>query len=324
MKSSLIIILLYFIVCENLLAKDGIFAHFETEKGIYSFELFFREAPLATINFIGLAEGTISEISRTKDKYYDGKQVDLVVPRSILLAGCPKKMGTGDLGYFFPSEYSHKISYHKSGLLGFDIIEPDKNSCRLFVSLGNISHLQGHKTVFGKLVSSQFDLPKLEYGDKIKNITIDKIGKEAREFETDSKAWKKALLKYNSAKKIKQDFAKKVVYQYTKKHLPSAVNSTGGMKYKILKMGDGKYPASKQYIKIEYITKNIHGYIVSQSRENDAYTFQIDKTDIDEKWKVFLKKMKLGEERVIVYSSPIDYVSQEMPECLITFVKRIK
>ncbi len=49
---------------------EGIFAEITTPRGLIVCELYFQKAPLAVMNFVGLAEGTLGPMPRRP--YFDG------------------------------------------------------------------------------------------------------------------------------------------------------------------------------------------------------------------------------------------------------------
>src|SRR3954465_5114249 len=97
---------------------DGVYAKFETTKGnIYCF-LETATMPMTTANFIGLAEGTITNTAKPAGTpYYDGLIFHRVIPGFMIQGGCPKGNGSGDPGYKFPDELDPTSDLAKKGYL---------------------------------------------------------------------------------------------------------------------------------------------------------------------------------------------------------------
>jgi len=76
---------------------EGIYAKFETTKGDIYLVLEHKKTPMTVANFIGLAEGTITNTAKPAGTpYYDGLKFHRVIPNFMIQGGCPLGTGTGD------------------------------------------------------------------------------------------------------------------------------------------------------------------------------------------------------------------------------------
>ncbi len=180
-------------------AADGIYAVIETSKGSLVCELFFREAPLTAMNFIGLAEGTIGNTFRKPgEPYFDGLNFHRVVKDFVVQGGDPEGDGEGGPGYAFTDEFSPRLRHDRAGMLSMANDGPNTNGSQFFITLRETNRLNYLHSVFGRVVSGEDVLQRIEQGDKIEKVEIVRVGDAAKKFQTDVIAFeiykKRALL----------------------------------------------------------------------------------------------------------------------------------
>ena len=112
-----------------------------TQHGDLVFDLLKDEAPLAVANFVYLARD---------QGFYEDNQFHLVVPDTMLQAGCPKGDGTGDPGYALPTPQSVSQPYVR-GTLAMYTAGEYTSGCQWFVVTGEQIALPPRYTIFGKL-----------------------------------------------------------------------------------------------------------------------------------------------------------------------------
>lgn len=117
----------------------------QTTFGDLEIELWCKEAPKATRNFIQLClEG-----------YYDGTIIHRVVPGFIVQGGDPS--GTGDGGEsvyegHFSAEFHSRLKFNRRGLLGAVNMEKKGIGSQFFFTLAATPELNNLNTLFGKIV----------------------------------------------------------------------------------------------------------------------------------------------------------------------------
>ena len=145
----------------------------ETSKGKVYLELFPEEAPWHVTNFKYLAD----------KGFYKGLSFHLSQPGYLVQGGDPKGNGRGGPGYSLPAEFSSRN--HGEGTLGMARV-PDKNATsgrptnpqrrsngsQFHILLGDAQHMDGHYTVFGKVVAGFDVIQKLRKQDKIITLTV--------------------------------------------------------------------------------------------------------------------------------------------------------
>lgn len=120
----------------------------KTSRGDIVFETYDHDAPLATQNFINLAEG----------KFYDGLIFHRVIDGFMIQGGDPEGTGRGGPGYTFadeldPTAESYKAGY-KEGVVAMANRGPNTNGSQFFIMLEDYP-LPNNYTIFGKVISGQ-------------------------------------------------------------------------------------------------------------------------------------------------------------------------
>ena len=129
-----------------------------TGKGDILVELFEDEAPNAVANMITLAE----------QGYYKGMAFHRVIKGFMAQGGCPNskrgatgRPGTGGPGYTFDNETSPALK-HLRGTLSMANAGPNTNGSQFFICFKPASFLDGHYSVFGKVIGGLDVVDKLE------------------------------------------------------------------------------------------------------------------------------------------------------------------
>ncbi|VVB84478.1 Cyclophilin type peptidyl-prolyl cis-trans isomerase/CLD [uncultured archaeon] len=134
----------------------------ETNKGTIKFELFEKEAPITTKNFIDLAQSG----------FYNGLIFHRVEPGFVIQGGDPKGDGTGGSGKTIPLEIAPSLT-HKKGAVGIARSgDPNSASSQYYIVLADSKFLDGKYAVFGQVIEGQDVAEKIAVGDKILKITI--------------------------------------------------------------------------------------------------------------------------------------------------------
>ncbi|MBI5415641.1 MAG: peptidylprolyl isomerase [Candidatus Omnitrophica bacterium] len=128
---------------------------FETSQGNIELELWPAVAPKTCENMIGLV----------KKGYYDGTVFHRVIKGFMLQGGDPTATGRGGeslWGGKFEDEFSKSVSFDKPGLLAMANAGPNTNGSQFFITTVPTPWLNGHHTIFGKVVSGYDVVQKIE------------------------------------------------------------------------------------------------------------------------------------------------------------------
>jgi cyclophilin family peptidyl-prolyl cis-trans isomerase len=148
-------------------------ATIRTEKGDIVLELFAKQAPVTTNNFVFLA----------CHGYYDGVTFHRVIPGFVAQGGDPTGTGAGGPGYTIPDERSG-LSFDAPGLLSMAKAGPNTTGSQFFITYAPEPSLNSDFTVFGRVTSGMDVLesltprdpettPDAPPGDKILRVDIE-------------------------------------------------------------------------------------------------------------------------------------------------------
>jgi peptidyl-prolyl cis-trans isomerase A (cyclophilin A) len=148
--------------------KSGgkVYAHFTTNLGKFTVELFEKDAPKTVANFIGLAEGTKEWTdpktgAKVKKPFYNGLIFHRVIPDFMIQGGDPLGTGTGDPGYKFADEFGSSHKMDKAGVLAMANAGPNTNGSQFFITLKETNYLNGKHTVFGEVTEGMDTIRKI-------------------------------------------------------------------------------------------------------------------------------------------------------------------
>jgi cyclophilin family peptidyl-prolyl cis-trans isomerase len=134
----------------------------ETQKGTIKFELFEKEAPITTKNFIDL----------TQKSFYNSLTFHRVEPGFVIQGGDPKGDGTGGSGKTIPLEIAPSLT-HKKGAVGMARShDPNSASSQFYICLEDAKFLDKNYAVFGQVTEGMDVVQKLRKGDRIIKAAI--------------------------------------------------------------------------------------------------------------------------------------------------------
>ncbi len=293
---------------------DGLYAKFITNRGDIICQLEFEKTPLTVINFVGLAEGTLSTAgagSAVNARFYDGLTFHRVIDNFMIQGGCPQGTGTGGPGYQFEDEIHPELKHDRPGILSMANAGPNTNGSQFFITHVPTPHLDGKHTVFGHVVQGQEVVNKIKKGDTIKRVEIIRIGKKAKEFQADQAAFdrQRELLSKKLAQAEKEK--KEAVAKKIKQKWPNAVTTKSGLKYVVKAKGKGESPARGTTITVHYTGKLLNGRKFDSSYDRgEPIRFPVGVGRVIPGWDEALSSMKKGEKRVLIIPPELAYGSR--------------
>ena len=251
---------------------DGLYAKFETSRGDIYTVLEFKKTPMTVANFVGLAEGTITNTAKPAGTpYYDGLKFHRVIPNFMVQGGCPLGTGTGDPGYKFNDEFDETLKHTGPGILSMANAGPGTNGSQFFITHVKTDWLDGKHTVFGHVLVGQPVVDSIKQNDVLNKLVVLRKGKEAeafdaaKVFEFEKANYDKRQAEKLAAQKIIED-AKKA--EDEKKIADLAKNykkTASGLYYIIEKEGAGANPTATSTVKVHYEGKFLDGKIFDSS-----------------------------------------------------------
>lgn len=133
-------------------------ATINTVRGPIRLELFGTDAPITVWNFLSLA----------RSGYYRNTRFHRVVPNFVAQDGDSRDDGNGGPGYAIRDEMNRRR--YERGAVGMALSGPDTGGSQYFITHSPQPHLDGHYTVFGKVIRGYDVLDKLVQGDLITRI----------------------------------------------------------------------------------------------------------------------------------------------------------
>jgi cyclophilin family peptidyl-prolyl cis-trans isomerase/HEAT repeat protein len=133
-------------------------ATINTVRGPIRLELFGNDAPITVSNFLSLA----------RSGYYRNTRFHRVVPNFVAQDGDPRDDGNGGPGYSIRDEMNRHR--YERGAVGMALSGPDTGGSQYFITHSPQPHLDGHYTVFGRVIRGFDVLDKLVQGDLITKV----------------------------------------------------------------------------------------------------------------------------------------------------------
>ncbi len=133
----------------------------DTTMGRMVCKLFDKQAPVASANFVGLAEGSKDWVDATTQKkmhhqpFYNGVTFHRVIPGFMIQGGDRLGTGTGDAGYLFANEIDPSLNFDVAGRLAMANAGPGPdgtgtNGSQFFITEVPYPDLNGGYTIFGQ------------------------------------------------------------------------------------------------------------------------------------------------------------------------------
>lgn len=306
---------------EGNFMPDGIYADFNTSKGRISVLLDYKKAPMTVANFIGLAEGTITNSTyHLGIPFYKGSIWHRVVKGHVIQGGEPstvKDPANADVnstGYEIPNEISD-LSHNRAGMIGMANSGPNTNTCEYYITLADRSYLDGNYTLFGEVVDGMDVVNKIVQGDTTNSITIVRVGPEAEKFVVNNDTFKDLLDKQWGKVNFEKEARKSREEKFIADNYPGLLASDG-LKYKVLVEGRGNKPSDGSVLRVKYIGKLITAISFVSSAEDGKpipgskpvdFSHTMGKNELIKGLNEALQDMKAGEKRLLVVPPDLAY-----------------
>jgi peptidylprolyl isomerase len=289
--------------------ENGIYAHFNTEKGKIIVQLAFDKTPGTVGNFIGLAEGKIENSAKDLGTpYYNGLVFHRVIDNFMIQGGDPKGNGTGGPGYQFDDEINPDLRHDRSGVLSMANAGPGTNGSQFFITHGATPWLDGKHTVFGYVVEGQDVVDSIEGKDSLNSVEIERIGEEAKAFDA-----VKSFEKFNSSKaereaKLKAEAAKRL------DEISKGFKETeSGLRYQIINEGSGAKPNKGQEVSVHYKGSLVDGTVFDSSyKRKQPIEFPVGAGHVIEGWDEGILLLNQGTKAQFVIPPHLAYGDREV------------
>lgn len=297
-KFLLFQLLVVFAACNGQprITEDGLFAVITTTKGDILLRLDYLKAPLTVMNFVGLAEGILSDAP-----FYDALSFHRVVQDFVIQGGDPLGNGTGGPGYQFPDEFHPELRHDKAGMLSMANSGKNTNGSQFFITLAPTAWLDDKHSVFGTVVEGMDVVTSIQEGDIMEKVEIIRRGREAREFVVSAESFEQKKQLVLEAKDQHLQEARSSAEASILAQWPDLIVTDSGLRYKILAEGQGRQPDNGDVLIIDYEIGVLNEPVFDTSKEGGEpleITFQ--EGSLIPSWEESLRMMKEGETRFVV------------------------
>ena len=248
--------------CSKKETENTIHAKIETSKGEIVLLLEFEKVPMTVANFVGLAEGIIENSERPKgEPYYDSTKFHRVISDFMIQGGDPTGTGSGGPGYQFPDEFHPDLNHSSAGILSMANSGPGTNGSQFFITHKATPWLDGKHTVFGHVISGQDVVNSIEQNDIIERVTIIRKGEGAESFDA-PKIFREKQEEITKKKKLENQKQEEEFLKLTE----GSTETESGLKYIILKEGNGEKPQTGQTVSVHY-----SGFLIDGTKFDSSY-----------------------------------------------------
>ena len=286
---------------EAIKGKDGVFAIMKTSKGDIVLQLHYKETPLTVINFVGLSEGTLD--ATDGKPFYDGLTFHRVIENFMIQGGDPLGNGTGGPGYKFYDEFVDTLKHDGPGVLSMANSGSNTNGSQFFITHVETPWLDGKHTVFGKVVTGQDVVNKIQQGDKIEHITIVRQGADAEAFSTTQADFDREMEAIGEKQKAAYEAAVAEARAYYEE-IAKKVD------YKILKEGIGDKVGIVRNVSVHYTGYLEDGTVFDSSEGRGTLDFVTGAGQMITGFDAMVQDMKVGEKRKIILPLEVAYGSR--------------
>ena len=287
--------------------NNGLYAKFNTNKGVILVNLEFEKTPGTVGNFIALAEGNLENNSKPQGTpYYNGLKFHRVIPDFMIQGGCPLGTGTGSPGYSFDDEFHPDLRHNGPGILSMANSGPASNGSQFFITHVATPWLDNKHTVFGNVIEGLDIVNAVAQDDLLESIEIIRVGEAAENFNAIE-----AFRVFEGAREKREEEAKKAAKEQMDKIAAGYDETPSGLRYKILQEGKGKKASKGDMVSVHYKGQLLDGQVFDSSyQRKKPIDFTLGVGQVISGWDEGIQLLKVGEKARLVIPSNIAYGSQ--------------
>lgn len=284
--------------------ENGIYAKFNTSKGLILVRLTHDLTPGTVGNFVALAEGNMeNKVKAQGQKFYDGLNFHRVIPDFMIQGGCPKGTGTGDPGYKFDDEFHPSLKHDRPGVLAMANSGSATNGSQFYITHVPTSWLDGKHTVFGYVIEGQDVVDTIAQGDNLDSLEIIRVGEEAQNWDAIE-----AFVALKGAR-LKRDSALRAESEAKMEQLASGFDKTeSGLRYKMIQKGQGKKAEAGKTVSVHYEGSLETGKVFDSSYpRKKPIEFKLGVGQVIEGWDEGIALLQVGDKARFVIPSDLGY-----------------
>ncbi|MBU2919841.1 peptidylprolyl isomerase [Winogradskyella psychrotolerans] len=284
--------------------QDGLYAKFNTSKGVILVNLEFEKTPGTVGNFVALAEGNLeNSVKPQGTPYYDGLKFHRVIPDFMIQGGCPQGTGTGHPGYKFDDEFHPDLRHSGPGILAMANSGPGTNGSQFYITHIATDWLDNKHTVFGNVVEGQDVVDSVAQGDIIESLEIIRQGEAAEKFNAIE-----AFRTFEGSRE-KRIAAEREAARAELDKLAAGFDETeSGLRYQIIQKGEGKKAEKGNTVSVHYKGQLADGTVFDSSyKRNSPLDFQVGVGQVIPGWDEGICLLNVGDKARLVIPSDLGY-----------------
>ena len=302
--------------CEDMkkenIQENTMLAVINTSKGEITIQLEYEKTPITVANFVGLAEGKISNSSKNLgEPYFDGIKFHRVIQDFMIQGGDPTGTGAGGPGYKFSDEFHPELKHDKPGILSMANAGPGTNGSQFFITHKATPWLDGKHTVFGHVLSGQEVVNAIEQDDIINSITITKNG-TANNFDANA-IFAPALIEAKKIEEQKKKIAEeqaKLNEELLKKYTEGTTQTDSGLRYIITQDGTGDTPYPGQAVRVHYTGYFLDGKQFDSSIDKEPIEFILGARRVIPGWEEGIQLLNIGAKATLIIPPELGWGSR--------------
>lgn len=279
---------------------EGLYAKIDTTKGDIVLSLEYEKTPLTVMNFVGLAEGVLDTDTRENQPFYDGLVFHRVIDDFMIQGGDPRGNGTGGPGYRFPDEFDQSLRHTGPGTLSMANSGPNTNGSQFFITHVATPWLDDKHTVFGQVVEGQDVVDAIAQGDKINSVQIVRRGGEAESFVVTQELFDAEIQRAVERQEAYKAQLAAAEQARVAELLPEGIVDEHGIRYQIVREGEGGTPNPGQTVRVHYSGALLDGRVFDTSQERGPAEFPIGVGRLIPGWDIMIPQMQVGEKRSFI------------------------
>jgi len=294
--------------------KDGLYAEIKTNKGAILLSLEFEKCPMTVANFVGLAEGGISNKEKEVGvPYYDGLKFHRVIDNFMVQGGCPKESGVGGPGYNFPDEFHPDLKHTGPGVLSMANAGPGTNGSQFFITHIATDWLDNKHTVFGNVAEGMDVVNAITQEDAIETVSIKRVGTSAEAFDA-AKIFEDEFTNFEAKQKAKEDAIVAELNKKMSEKYPNARTTESGLMIANEVEGSGELAVAGKTVSVHYTGRLMDGTVFDSSVERgEPIDFSLGGGMVIKGWDEGIAQLKVGGKATFIIPFHLAYGERGHP-----------
>ncbi|MCS6935081.1 MAG: peptidylprolyl isomerase [Chitinophagales bacterium] len=289
--------------------EPGLYAEFNTTKGIIVCKLEYQKVPMTVGNFVALCEGKQTDSGRPLGQpFYDGLTFHRVIANFMIQGGDAAGNGSGALTkYTFPDEFDPTLRHDGPGVLSMANAGPNTNQTQFFITHVATPWLDNKHSVFGRVVQGQDVVNTIAQGDVMNSVRIIRIGKDAEKFDG-LKTYQIKKAEADARVKAEQALITKPAAEIVKEKYPNAKKTASGLYYVVEREGTGPKAENGKKVQVHYTGMFANGKKFDSSYDrNQPLPFTLGAGQVIKGWDEGIALMRVGSKYKLIIPSELGY-----------------